>query len=108
MEHNSQTTAAVLVSTVCRGSEPDPVAEYRTRFCERTRLAREAAGFSRKQMAQILGLSRHVYTKNEERSPLSHMITGAFLNATNVTYEWLSQGVGRGPACSPHGNQRTH
>ena len=108
MEYNSR--IANLNQAPAAGDHfgADPAAEYRARFCERTRLAREAAGFSRKQMAQILGLSLHVYTKNEERSPLSHMITGTFLSVTKTSYDWLSQGVGPGPADLQYIGERTH
>ena len=81
--------------------------QYRAHFCQRTRLAREAAGFTRRQMAKLLGLTIHSYTKNEDRSPLAHMNTQTFLSMTKVSYEWLSQGIGSGPALDHRELQRS-
>lgn len=62
-------------------------------FLARTKLAREAAGYSQGTLANALGLERGIYAKYETRSLLPHHLVGRFVELTGVNYNYLFKGT---------------
>lgn len=62
------------------------------KYCERTKLARELAGLSTKEMSRQLGVEYHAYNKYETRSMIKTHLVGKFCKITGVRPEWLIDG----------------
>lgn len=71
--------------------------EYKEKFMQRVRQARERVGYNQTEIAELLGLKQDVYKQYETRSLLPHRLIGKFCLITNVDPVWLLTGAGRLP-----------
>lgn len=64
--------------------------DYTAKFVERTRVARETAGFDQpKDMAAALGLPPSTYIKYETRTCLPHHLIPKFCAVAGINYQQL-------------------
>lgn len=80
--------------------------EYKDAFFERTKKAREDAGFSQPDMAKILQIKQGQYKQYEVRTLLPHRYIEIFCTATKVSVQWLFTGVEPSPSTSSRGNKK--
>jgi transcriptional regulator with XRE-family HTH domain len=73
--------------------------DYRDKFSGRVKRARESAGYTQDQMAQLLHMSQTTYSKYEgaRATLLPHHLIAQFCLITRISQEWLLSGTGRGP-----------
>ena len=65
---------------------------YKAGFLKRTQQAREVAGYSVAEMAQLLGIPLNTYKKYEQRSPLPHALVQRFCTVTGCSSWFLFTG----------------
>ena len=63
--------------------------DFRDAFCARVRAAREASGYTQKEMARLLGVSADNYVKYESRSHLPHHLIERFCLITKTDMRTL-------------------
>lgn len=72
--------------------------EFNEGIRKRTKQAREARGYTQKQMAKLLDIDLGKYKNYENRaSPMPPFLLEKFLVACDITIEWLYWKKGRAP-----------
>lgn len=74
-----------------------PTAAYDQQFIERTRFARERAGYSQTEIAKLLDIPQDRYKQYETRSKLPYQFVERFTLACRISIEWLMTGKERMP-----------
>lgn len=81
--------------------------DYKAKFLQRTKEAREKANFTQEQIAKVLQITQDTYKQYEIRSLLPHRYIGAFCAATRVSETWLLTGQGSARSNSRNTEART-
>lgn len=81
-------------------------ADFSRQFRARTKLCREAAGYSQGAIAKRLGIERDTYAKYESRSPLPHHLVAPFVALTGVSYDYLFAGKAASPPVASDDNDQ--
>lgn len=79
--------------------------DYTSKFVERTRIARETAGYDHPdQMAEALGVPKTTYKKYETRTCMPHHLIPRFCALAGIGYQQLFGA----PNSNNQGNARSH
>ena len=62
---------------------------YEKGFVHRVRIARESAGYSREEMAKILGVKVDTYARYEARTMMPHHLLPIFVEKTEISFSYL-------------------
>jgi transcriptional regulator with XRE-family HTH domain len=73
-------------------SETIASSDYTKALQARMRVAREAKGYTQKDMANLLRITKDAYEKYETRSRLPHHLMEPFALGTDVSLSWLVAG----------------
>ena len=80
-----------------RPDPPQPRGQTKVQFAKafvaRTRLVREASGYSIEDMTRALRIPRNTYLKYEARSPLPHHLVPRFCELTHCSVWYLFSGL---------------
>ena len=80
----------------CDMATNPPKSDHKAAFLARTKAARGAR--TQETMAELLEIKQDKYKQYEIRSYMPHDLIPRFLKITGVTWEWLFEGKGQGPA----------
>ena len=80
-----------------RMARPSTNREYQAEFKARVRQAREGAGYTQGELADLLGIAQDTYKQYETRSLLPHRLIRRFCLACRIDESWLISGEGPVP-----------
>jgi DNA-binding XRE family transcriptional regulator len=98
---SEQSTPQTGTATILSMRKATTPAQYRAKFFERVRAARNMGGHSPAEMARLLDVPKDTYHRYESRVLMPHHLIPQFCQLNGVEVEWLVRGGRREEVQAP-------